>query len=75
VIRPSEDARSIGVGLTPAGSALPVLPSGHSHREGWTGAVLTGSETVGAGGADRQAALVAGFLDAAIAACRASLAA
>ena len=59
----------------PAGSALPALPSGHWHREVWTGAVLTGSETVGAGGADRQAALVAGFLDAAIAACRASLAA
>ena len=89
-----EDARTIGVGLSPgdggyaepywyvtpwpypaADAPLPALPSGHWHREGWTGAVLTGTGTVAAGGADEQAAAVAAFLDAAVAACRATLAA
>jgi hypothetical protein len=47
----------------PARDALPELPAGgHWHREGWTGAVLTGTEVVAAGDGAAQAATVLAFL-------------
>ena len=56
----------------PPAESLPALPAGGRwHLEGWTGAVLTGSEIVAAGGADAQAALAAGFLRGAVEALRA----
>jgi hypothetical protein len=46
----------------PAGS-LPDLPAGGRwHRDGWTGALLTGSEVVAAGGGAAQAAAASAFL-------------
>jgi len=81
-----EDARSIGVGLSPGDEsieqpyvyvtpwpappddALPALPSGRWHTEGFTAAVLTGEELL-ASSADPPAALRA-FLDAAVPAAR-----
>ena len=86
--RPAEEARSIGVGMSPGdGSyavpywyvnpwphptpdALPTLPSGSWHTEGWVGAVLTGPEVAAAGD---QEALISGFHRAAVEACRAAL--
>jgi len=54
-----------------AGS-LPDLPAGgHWHREGWTGAVLTASEIVAAGGGAAQAASASEFLRGAVEALRA----
>lgn len=54
----------------PADAALPELPAGGWHREGWTGAVLTGSDVVAAGDGAAQLRRTEAFLDAAIAACR-----
>jgi hypothetical protein len=51
----------------PAGESLPDLPGGGRwHREGWTGAVLAGSEVVDAGGGAAQAAAASAFLTGAI---------
>jgi len=51
----------------PNPDSLPVLPAGGRwNREGWTGAVLTGSEIVAAGGAVNQAAAAASFLASAV---------
>ncbi len=82
-----EDARSVGVGLSPGDEtleqpylyvtpwpkpasdvALPALPAGHWHTEGFTAAVLTGEELL-AESAEPPAALRA-FLDAAVPAAR-----
>jgi hypothetical protein len=53
----------------PARASLPELPAGgHWHREGWTGAVLTGSEIVAAGDGAAQAATAYAFLSGTIAA-------
>ncbi len=47
----------------PLPEPLPDLPSGGRwHREGWTGAVLTGSEVVAAGAAEAQAESARAFL-------------
>jgi hypothetical protein len=47
----------------PVPATLPDLPAGgHWHREGWTGAVLTGSEVVAAGGGQAQGAAASAFL-------------
>ncbi len=47
----------------PAPETLPELPAGGRwHREGWTGAVLTGSEIVAAGAGEPQVALATAFL-------------
>jgi hypothetical protein len=46
---------------------LPELPAGARwHREGWTGALLPGSEVVSAGGGEAQAARARAFLSGAI---------
>ena len=45
---------------------LPALPAGHWHTEGWTGALLTGSELVAAGDGAAQAALAARFVSGAV---------
>jgi hypothetical protein len=51
----------------PAGESWPDLPGGGRwHREGWTGAVLTGSEVVDAGGGAAQAAAASAFLTGAV---------
>jgi hypothetical protein len=55
----------------PRADALPALGAGHWHREGWVGAVLTGTETVAAGDADAQARLVHDFVIEALSATRA----
>jgi hypothetical protein len=55
----------------PSSDALSPLPVGHWHTEGWTGAVLPSSELVREPDPIAQRALVARFIDAAIAACRA----
>jgi len=56
----------------PAAESLPALPAGGRwHLEGWTGAVLTGSEIVAAGGAEAQAALAERFLRSTVDALRA----
>jgi hypothetical protein len=48
----------------PAPDPLPALAAGgHWHREGWTGAVLRGSELEAAGGGGEQAAAASAFLD------------
>jgi hypothetical protein len=87
----SDEARSIGVGLSPgddgipepyfyvtpwpppeAGESLPDLAApGRWHREGWTGAVLTGADVVAAGDAEAQAARSSAFLTGALTALRA----
>ena len=47
----------------PVPSTLPDLPAGgHWHREGWTGAVLLGSEVVAAGEGQAQGAAASAFL-------------
>lgn len=57
-----------------AGESLPDLPAGGRwHREGWTGALLTGSEVVAAGGGEAQAACASGFLAGAIGVLRSRL--
>jgi hypothetical protein len=57
--------------LTPypiaVGKELPPLPGGHWHRQGWTGAVLTGSELLESSDPAQHAAR---FLEQALAACR-----
>jgi hypothetical protein len=59
-------------GLPPPAEALPPLPAGGRwHLAGWTGAVLTGSEIVAAGGAEAQAARAEGFLRGTVGALRA----
>ena len=51
----------------PLPEPLPDLPSGGRwHREGWTGAVLTGSEVVAAGGGAAQAVSAGAFLTGAV---------
>jgi hypothetical protein len=48
---------------TPPAGSLPSLPAGGRwHLEGWTGAVLTGSEIVAAGEGAAQAAVASAFL-------------
>ncbi len=48
----------------PPADRLPALPaSGRWHREGWTGALLTGTEIVAAGRGEAQAALAREFLE------------
>jgi len=54
----------------PRADALPALGAGRWHREGWFGAVLTGTETVAAGDADAQARLVNDFVTEAVSATR-----
>jgi hypothetical protein len=55
----------------PPPGPLPDLPSGGRwNREGWTGALLTGSEIVSAGGGEAQAARAGAFLSGAIGALR-----
>jgi hypothetical protein len=55
----------------PATASLPPLPAGgHWHTAGWTGAVLTASEIVGAGRGPAQAALASRFLSGSLAAVR-----
>ncbi len=49
----------------PASDALPSLPAGRWHTEGWTGAVLTATEVIAAGDGTARADLVAAFLCAA----------
>jgi hypothetical protein len=52
----------------PDAQSLPALPAGGRwNREGWTGAVLTGSEIVAAGGAAAQASAAGSFLASAVA--------
>lgn len=47
----------------PAPNSLPDLPAGGRwHREGWTGALLTGSEIVAAGAGEPQVALASAFV-------------
>ena len=47
----------------PPADSLPELPAGGRwHREGWTGAVLTGTEIVAAGSGAAQTALASAFL-------------
>jgi hypothetical protein len=46
--------------------ALPALPAGRWHREGWLGALLSGSEIVAAGDGAAQAALAHAFTSGAI---------
>jgi hypothetical protein len=54
-----------------AGDPLPDLAApGHWHREGWTGAVLTGTHVVAAGDGEAQAARASSFLGGAVAALR-----
>jgi hypothetical protein len=52
----------------------PVLPplagGGHWHKRGWTGAVLTGTRVVAAGGAREQARVSRTFLKSAIGSCK-----
>lgn len=50
----------------PENPTLPALPHGHWHTEGWTGAVLTGTDITAAGEPDEQFGTVAGFLRAAV---------
>jgi hypothetical protein len=58
----------------PVPEPLPELPAGRLwHREGWTGALLTGSEVVAAGPGEAQAALAKAFLTGAVAVLRAAL--
>ena len=53
---------------------FPVLKGGGTwHRQGWTGAVLTGSKLVSNSSADRQVDCLTDFLDGAISACRKAL--
>lgn len=55
-----------------AGEPLPDLDApGRWHREGWTGAVLTGSDLVAAGDGEAQAARASAFLAEAVSALRA----
>jgi hypothetical protein len=55
-----------------AGESLPSLPAGGRwHREGWTGALLTGSEVVAAGAGPAQAAAASAFLAGAVSVLRA----
>ena len=55
-----------------AGESLPDLAApGRWHREGWTGAVLTGADLVAAGDGEAQAARAAAFLAEAVSALRA----
>jgi hypothetical protein len=55
-----------------AGEALPELPAGGRwHREGWVGAVLTGSEIVAGGAGEAQAARARAFLEGAVSVLRA----
>lgn len=54
----------------PAARPLPDLPAGHWHTAGWTGAVLTGSELLRAGGGAGQPQCVAAFLTRAVEAGR-----
>jgi hypothetical protein len=74
----AEEARSIGVGLSPGDGPwpypeteeLPPLAAGaHWHRDGWTGAVLT-AERVISMPADEQEHTIRQALDRAVAACR-----
>lgn len=56
---------AVGRGLVPARPAdePPELPAGGRwHREGWTGALLTGSEIVATGGGAAQVAEASSFL-------------
>ena len=56
----------------PPPESLPELPAGGRwHREGWTGAVLTGSQIVAAGGGAAQAAETSAFLTGTVEALRA----
>jgi hypothetical protein len=56
----------------PAPKSLPDLPAGGRwHREGWTGALLTGSEIVAAGAGGPQVAFASAFLSGTIEALRA----
>jgi len=56
----------------PVPDPLPELAAGGRwHREGWTGAVLTGSEVVAAGEGEAQAAVASAFLGGAVEAIRA----
>ena len=58
----------------PAPSELPVLDNGgHWHAEGFTSAILTGSELI-AGPPDSQSERLHAFLDSAVAASRHALA-
>ncbi|MGE3373911.1 MAG: hypothetical protein AB7O37_10275 [Vicinamibacteria bacterium] len=52
--------------------ALPALPAGRWHREGWLGALLTGSEIVAAGDGSAQAALAGAFASGAVDVLRAA---
>jgi hypothetical protein len=55
----------------PATEALPDLPAGGRwHREGWTGAVLSGSEIVDAGFNEGHSALTSAFLGGAVSVLR-----
>jgi hypothetical protein len=53
--------------------ALPPLASGHWHTSPWLGAVLTGSEIVAHASAHDRYALVSGYIDSAIGACRSAM--
>ncbi len=54
-----------------AKAKLPPLPEGaHWHRDGWTGAVLPGSQIVAAADENDRADRVTAYFDAALAACR-----
>jgi hypothetical protein len=82
-----EGAPSIGIGLSPGDEAiaepyfyvtpwpvpdpLPDLRVGHWHREGWTGAVLTGSDVVASGDGAAQSATASTFLNGTVEALRA----
>ena len=55
----------------PNADAAPALGAGRWHREGWFGAVLTGTEIVAAGGPDAQARVATTFVADAVAAVRA----
>ncbi|MCB9893425.1 MAG: hypothetical protein H6839_03140 [Planctomycetes bacterium] len=86
---PAEDARTIGVGMSPGDGSykqpyyyvtpwpypdaddLPGLPGGGTwHRQGWTGAILTGAKLMSATTAERQVEMLTEFLEGAIAACK-----
>ena len=88
---PTEDAPSVGIGLSPGderipepyfyvtpwptpspSEELPTLPSGGRwHREGWTGAILSGSDVVAKGDGAAQAAAAKTFLTGAVQVLRA----
>lgn len=76
--KPFEEASQLGLGWSPGDDTyaepyfyvtpfpvpdrLPDLPSGHWHREGFTGAILTGTQVVAAGDSGAQSRSVRDFL-------------